>query len=221
MPRDLIKESNNLYRKDGLIKKSIQDKTVAAFIALAQQQGISTIGLTTPELKKGDEQAIVDFSNNEDEIEPTLYENVANDISHLYETPQLQELFDENENTEGIQKLQDEIKIINKSVKIYTDNIIAHNAAITTASERINAITPKANANTIAIANKTIATETAAIKKAESYIAKAPSRIANTETAIQALRTEIVERNIQIEIDNQLEISNVNKKTNKYLKHIV
>jgi len=52
MPRDLIKESNSLYRRDGLIKKNIQAQTVAAFTALAQQQGISTIALTTPEIKK-------------------------------------------------------------------------------------------------------------------------------------------------------------------------
>ena len=105
MPRDLIKESNNLYRKDGLIKKSIQDKTVAAFIALAQQQGISTIGLTTPELKKGDEQAIVDFSNNEDDNEPTLYDKDY-DLSYLYETPQLQELSDISGNMEKINELK-------------------------------------------------------------------------------------------------------------------
>ena len=52
MPRDLIKESNSLYRRDGLIKKNIQAQTVAAFAALAQQQRISTIGLTTTEIKK-------------------------------------------------------------------------------------------------------------------------------------------------------------------------
>jgi len=122
MPRDLIKESNSLYRRDGLIKKNIQAQTVAAFAALAQQQGISTIALTTPVIKKSDEQAIVDFANDEDDIEPTLYEKDY-DLSHLYERPQLQELIDIDETTENIEKLQEEIKLINENITNNTNDI--------------------------------------------------------------------------------------------------
>jgi len=176
MPRDLIKETNRLYRRDGLIKKSIQAQTVAAFTALAQQQGISTIGLTTPELNKGDEQAIVDFSNNEDDIEPTLYEKDY-DLNHLYEKPQIQLLNDTSNNYETIAKLLKEIETINDSNAIHTATMVdskkliteteekittanktitVSNAAIEAANARINAKTPKANINTITASNKII-----------------------------------------------------------------
>jgi len=190
MPRDLIKETNRLYRRDGLIKKSIQAQTVAAFTALAQQQGISTIGLTTPELNKGDEQAIVDFSNNEDDIEPTLYEKDY-DLNHLYEKPQIQLLNDTSNNYETIAKLLKEIETINDSNAIHTATMVdskkiiteteekittanktitVSNAAIEAANARINAKTPKANINTIIASNKTITVSNAAIEAANARI---------------------------------------------------
>ena len=205
MPRDLIKESNNLYRKDGLIKKSIQDKTVAAFIALAQQQGISTIGLTTPELKKGDEQAIVDFSNNEDDIEPALYEKDY-DLSHLYEKPQFQLLNDTSDNYDSIAKLLKEIETINDSQAIHTaamvdskalitkteveittadKTITAANTEIAKANARINAITPKANINTITAANKAIIEANNKITEANNKITESKKIIADEKADIK------------------------------------
>jgi hypothetical protein len=214
MPRDLIKETNRLYRRDGMIKKSIQAQTVAAFTALAQQQGISTIGLT-PELNKADEQAIVDFSNNEDDIEPTLYGNIPDDMSHLYETPQLQELFDENEITEEIKELLEKIKKIESNITSFQKNIKASEVSITNANNRMTATKPKANTNTIEASKLTITKEKENIKSSNKSIDDLLILIPNKEKRIQRLRDDIVGRNKQIKVDNQLELSRVDKENKK------